>query len=168
MKARPQLRRRGSAGFSLPELIVSMTILGVISTCVLSASLQLARFYQSAAEAADFHRRVQWADGNLRRDVRGAAAIAAGATAGEKLLLDMPDGRKIKYLLDWSSGLGCYKLVRSVDGTAESLSLSVQSWEVTLPTATDPLYLEAEVADDSRPQALKWVVLRRSITPRTP
>ncbi|MFP4540487.1 MAG: type II secretion system protein J [Opitutales bacterium] len=157
------MRPRATAAFSLPEMLVALTIFGFVSAAVLSTTLMLTRVLHAFEDSADYQRMSRAFGSYLSQDVRSAETVALSSST--RFTITTVEGATITYDLVELGG-GTFRLERSAAGGTQRLLSPVVSWSVTTPSGTTPFSVDVVLArHDGRGQAYTST-LRRSFTAR--
>jgi prepilin-type N-terminal cleavage/methylation domain-containing protein len=76
----PTSFQRGRAGFTLAEIMVAMTLLGIVVATILTVIVRQQRFYRSANEAIDVRSQIRQATTILPTDLRGLSSVGGDFT----------------------------------------------------------------------------------------
>lgn len=69
------VRRPRRRGFSLPEIMVSLVLLGIVSGVIMAVVMRQQQFYRSATEVIDMRQQIRQAAAIVPVDVRGISSI---------------------------------------------------------------------------------------------
>jgi prepilin-type N-terminal cleavage/methylation domain-containing protein len=91
-------------GFTLVELVVSMTIMMVVSAALLSALESGMTAERRASSRIDEEQSVSLVLGQFGRDVRGAADLGPGTAAPAEVDLTEVDGTTVRWIYEGATG----------------------------------------------------------------
>lgn len=136
-------RSRGEAGFTLVELLVVLTLLGVIGSIVTSGLVQSMRVTRESQTRIEAMAELQRGAERMGRELRAACPLT-GADPSDVRLVVARDGTRFEHRFRLSGGAVTHRVVEDPDGTPTT----VQPERVLVPavdtTLTRFTYLDAD------------------------
>ena len=143
-------RRRGARGFTLVELLVAITLLGLIALALSGALRFGARVWDTGAERGTQMNRIEAAQSFLRRRIGQAAVVAADPVAAQEWPSFVGEEERLSFVSLLPPHLGAggfYNFELRVAEAADGSRRLLLSWSLHRPDADwDP----ADAGADSR------------------
>ena len=132
MTRRPMTPRHGSDedGFTLLEMLIAMTLLGLVMAMVFGGLRLGARAWEASDVSATNLARLEAVHGFLRRSLAAAATVLASDDKGKRLILFDGDGERLEFatLLPSYLGIGGFHhLTLGVAGEGKDRRLTLKS-----------------------------------------
>ena len=86
---RSDLTRSRRGGFSLPEIMVALVLLGIVATGIMTIVMRQQQFYRSATEVIDTRQQIRQAAAVVPVDVRGVSSVGNDINAMSDSALDV-------------------------------------------------------------------------------
>lgn len=151
-------------GFSLPELIIALGILSVLSAALLLSQMDFSRAFARLAANAEIHQSVHRFESVFARDVRQARTTTR--RNARILRLELPDGHTIDYEFGHRGRNQTSTLIRKANGMETVLFEQLSDWSFEPARAGQPCRMELTVEYRVPGRGIRELEVIRQVAPR--